>query len=540
MNWRFSLANSAPSDGARLGLDHLIPRFRRGLSFGPRWRPSGGQRHGQDSIIAGVKRRSILILMAFLASIGLISEGAAQQQGSRYTRLILYNGTHVRQYELMQFASATDTCNFFGATSTPCSFANDYFAGWGGPYTATLEFARFPTESSRAHIYGGGVVALSTPARLAAALDAGTTLRVPLNGVTLTACFGTGAGCTNLAGLTTYEQIASAGEFALNASPVTLGTITGTITPVSMPINVGVWRDTAHVQVNSVGGTLYNGAYVCATSIPCLSSSSDQIDQIENQMIWAPETVLQGPGWYSWFNTPARNGFHMRYRKETINGTASYGVLTVTSYDSGSAIAAPMGINDGGVHIPATTYVWECISLCGQVGAQWIVNNAATVSQPEKINLTPVQVLVIWNSRANGPMNWGYFDVAQIGAAQPIGVNTIGYATGSAAKILGLSEGSPGYPGVLYSGAFASSPGNTVTSIGAWLREFRASVDSSWTSCEIDYPADLVPDTLPNEIQDWAIKHPPIQCPASWVTTPPSTPSLLSCIHQDPTTCPPQ
>ena len=149
-----------------------------------------------------------------------------------------------------------------------------------------------------------------------------------------------------------------------------------------------------HVQVNSVGGTLYNGAYVCATSKPCLSSSSDQINQIENQMIWAPETVLQGPGWYSWFNSPARNGFHMRYRKETINGIASYGVLTVASYDSGSAIAAPMGINDGGAHIPATSYVWECISLCGQVGAQWIVNNAATVSKPEKINLTSVQVSV--------------------------------------------------------------------------------------------------------------------------------------------------
>ena len=190
-------------------------------------RPSGGQRHGQNSTTAGIKRRSILILMAFLASIGLISEGASQAESSPYTRLILYNSADVRQYELMQFTNATDACNFFGAPTTGCNFANEYFAGWGGSYTATLEFYRFPTESSRAHLYGGGVAALSTPAQLAAALDAGTTLRVPLNGVTLTACFGTGAGCTNLAGLTTYEQIASAVESALNASPVTLGTITG-------------------------------------------------------------------------------------------------------------------------------------------------------------------------------------------------------------------------------------------------------------------------------------------------------------------------
>ena len=99
----------------------------------------------------------------------------------------------------------------------------------------------------------------------------------------------------------------------------------------------------------------------------------------------------------------------MRHPKETINGIASYGVLTVTSYDSGSAIAAPMGINDGGVHIPATSYVWECISLCGQVGAQWIVNNAATVSKPETMNLTSVQVSVLWNSRSQRADGLGIF-----------------------------------------------------------------------------------------------------------------------------------
>jgi hypothetical protein len=198
-----------------------------------------------------------------------------------------------------------------------------------------------------------------------------------------------------------------------------------------------------------------------------------------------------------------------------------------------------MGVNDGGVNVPATSYVWECISLCGHVGAQWIVNNAATVSKPETMNLTSVKLSVFWNSRTNGSMSWGFFDVQQIGDAQPIDVNTIGYATGSAASILGLSEGAPGYPGVYYSEAFASSPGNTIKSIGAWLHHFRASVDSNWTSCEIDYPSDAVPDRLPHEIQDWAVEHSPIQCPASWITTPASTPSLLSCVDGEPS-CPRQ
>jgi len=185
-------------------------------------------------------------------------QGASQAESSPYTRVILSAGPTTPQYELLKFTNATDACNFFGASVRQCSLANEYFAGWGGSFTATLEFYRFPTESTRAHLYGGGVVALSSPAQLAIALDAGTTLSVPLNGVTLTACFGVGAGCTNLAGLTTYEQIASAVGSALNASPVTLGTITGTITPVSMAINVGVARESTAVRVNSVGETLYN------------------------------------------------------------------------------------------------------------------------------------------------------------------------------------------------------------------------------------------------------------------------------------------
>ena len=48
-------------------------------------------------------------------------------------------------------------------------------------------------------------------------------------------------------------------------------------------------------------------------------------------------------GWYSFQGRPA----HMHHPKEPINATASYGVLTVTSSDSGSAIAAPNGDQRG-------------------------------------------------------------------------------------------------------------------------------------------------------------------------------------------------
>src|SRR5271166_5492942 len=92
--------------------NQLLPGCHRGLSPRPTQPPSGGQRHGQDSMIAGVKRRSILILMAFLASIGLSSEGAAQAEGSPYTRLILAPAGTTPQYELLKFTNATEACNF--------------------------------------------------------------------------------------------------------------------------------------------------------------------------------------------------------------------------------------------------------------------------------------------------------------------------------------------------------------------------------------------------------------------------------------------
>ena len=82
------------------------------------------------------------------------------------------------------------------------------------------------------------------------------------------------------------REIASAVESALNASPVNLGTITGTIVPVSIAVNVTVERESTAVQVNSVGGKLYNGAYVCATSdtMPVQQLRSDQSDRKSNDL----------------------------------------------------------------------------------------------------------------------------------------------------------------------------------------------------------------------------------------------------------------
>ncbi len=74
-----------------------------------------------------------------LAQINSLQD-ASQAPESPYTRLILAAGNTTRQYELLKFTNVKDACNFFGASERGCNLAEEYFAGWGGSYTATLEF----------------------------------------------------------------------------------------------------------------------------------------------------------------------------------------------------------------------------------------------------------------------------------------------------------------------------------------------------------------------------------------------------------------
>ena len=113
-------------------------------------------------------------------------------------------------------------------------------------------------------------------------------------------------GCTNLTG-TTYDQIASEIEGALIPSPVSLGAITGTITPVSVDLNVTL-RAKGGPQVNSTTGPLYMGSYLASDSSPCLIHSPDYINQFETQMLSIGGTE-NGPGWYSFYSL-ARNLAH--------------------------------------------------------------------------------------------------------------------------------------------------------------------------------------------------------------------------------------
>ena len=112
-----------------------------------------------------MRRHEILILVAFLAPIGVISEGASQGEGSPYTRLILYNERPVRQNVLMQFTNAKDACNFLARQQRHVILRTSISPDGAGSSTATLEFNPVPDGNRRERI--------SMAARSCRAIDSG-------------------------------------------------------------------------------------------------------------------------------------------------------------------------------------------------------------------------------------------------------------------------------------------------------------------------------------------------------------------------------
>ena len=299
---------------------------------------------------------------------------------------------------------------------------------------------------------------------------------------------------------------------------------------------------------------IYPGGFFCATSSPCLYNSSDNVGEIENPSLWAGGTGT-GVGICSWFGAPPS-----QYQGVTTVGIYSYGILSVTAQLTGAPITTPMAVVDGGVNVLPSTYLWQCIANCppavpsSKAPQQWIVTNAKPVSSETMTEASGTSgqtgpgsfLQVTWRTVTGSTINWGNFLVQQTGTANPFipvgglvstsdgsadgNTNTVSCATGSAASILGLDCGAAGFPGVPFSGEYVSSPGNTITNVSNWLDTFRAAHPSlPFKSCEVVAdPPGGGPNNVSTYVQAWAATaSPPVNCPLSWLTTPPSTPPLL-------------
>jgi len=448
-----------------------------------------------------------------------MSAAAGTADAAQANRFFIWNLKAALAYEFQKFTSETDVCNYAGSSSPMCSFAKEFYSAspdHAGPIFSTQ---RVKIETGRPHLFGGGAVAEQSAAAIAALLGAGTSLTLPVDGTPVTGCFDlAGAnGCADMSLVTSYDGIAAALATALNNGRATVGTVAGSIVPVVEPISGSVnW---GNIKVTGYGGGAVSavpiGGFVCTANNPdpCYAASPDVLNAIEAPMSW-------NPGWYSAFGLP----YHPT---ETFSGRYSYGMLTVTGVLSGS-INQWSGI--AGTDVPDLTYLFARVDTCTAVPPspscpwQYIVNNAPTYAiASETMTVTTPLLQTSWHNLVGPTITWGFFDIQPDGNANPLGA-TLGYATGTAAEILGLTQGAPGYPGVPYSSAWYGGPGAIVGDVGKALSRILAA-NPGWTSCEISFSSESGPGGLAAVVQAWgAAQTPPVKCPSSWVQTPASTP----------------
>jgi hypothetical protein len=105
--------------------------------------------------------------------------------------------------------------------------------------------------------------------------------------------------------------------------------------------------------------------------------------------------------------------------------------------------------------------------------------------------------------------------------------SNLGYATGTAASILGLSKGSAGYTSggytVPHSSIFLSTPGGIVTDPSTWLNNFQQTNSGVFSSCELTNTSTIQNPGLFTAVQNWGAAN-GTPCPSAWINNPACTP----------------
>ena len=324
-------------------------------------------------------------------------------------RLFLDGRNTTPDNTVLSFNSATAVANYYGATSTEATLANEFFAGYAGT-SATMLFTRYGRRQGR--ICRGQ----HQQPHLNQLQSISGSLSITFQGYTY-------SGSINLSGVESFQAAASAIQTTLNShlqiAAVTAGS---SIAPVSVSFTGSVKG--VFLQVTSVSsGSIELGAQI---SGPGVRAGVQIVDQLSG--------TPGGAGLYSLFVGGGT------VSSETM--TETYGVLTVGSVTSGT-VAVGEKVTGAGV-LPLTAINGN-LSGSG-AGSTWLVNNAQTVAG-ENITITapPLSVVLDW---ANQPIigateNNDFFDVSPNGDfGYDYNPSSLSYMSGTAAAALGLTQAS--------------------------------------------------------------------------------------------------
>jgi hypothetical protein len=347
--------------------------------------------------------------------IGWLPEYANAQSNPALDRLFLAQSQRQLTGVVLSFNSVTQVDNYYGLGSEEATLASEFFKDYSGN-SAYMFFTLLPVLSARAHLYGGNVGALQL-SQLQAITDG--TLSVTSQGYKYSTT------SLNLSHAKSFKDAAMKIQAALNHTlPVAVVTTGSSIAPVSVSFTGTVNNlllNVAHVS----SGSIQVGGIVSGAGIPANA-------QITSQLNGAPG----GAGTYGLYVPDGH----------TATGplTENYRVLTVGSINPGSGLTNTVAI---GQHVVGTgvlpdTAIEANLSGSG-AGSTWLVNFAQTTDS-EKMKMTGALLSVDYSSVSGvAGKKSAEFSIQQNGDFL-YNSSSVGFATGSAAAILGLTSQTPG------------------------------------------------------------------------------------------------
>ena len=183
---------------------------------------------------------------------------------------------------VQQFSDATAVENYFGAGSTEALMAPVYFEGWKNSLQKpeNMIFVQYPLTAVAAYVRGGNISALP----LATLQGYNGTLTVVMDGATFT-------GSVNLSGATSFSNAATLIATALNTSPPTESSFTGSIsgTTLTVPGTVtGVPLSVGHV----IGGAGIAGSTTITAILTATTFTVNNSQTVGSEAMTATAPVV--------------------------------------------------------------------------------------------------------------------------------------------------------------------------------------------------------------------------------------------------------
>lgn len=187
---------------------------------------------------------------------------------------------------VQQFSDATAVQNYFGAGSTEAAMAPVYFEGWKNSLQKpeNMVFVQYPLTAVSAYVRGGNISALP----LATLQGYNGTLTVVMDGVSY-------SGSVNLSGATSFSNAATLIATALNTSPPTESSFTGSISGTTLTVPGTVTGVALSVGHNILGAGIAGGTKITAILTPTTFTVNNS-QTVGSEAMTATATLTVGYG----------------------------------------------------------------------------------------------------------------------------------------------------------------------------------------------------------------------------------------------------